>query len=373
MRSITAYILRQVAWPLVFAAVSLAGVIWLTQSLRFIDRIVNNNLSIASFFHLTLLVLPGVLTIILPIAAFCATLYAYNRLSGDSELIVLAAAGHSRGRLARPAILVSGALMLVMYLLLLYLGPLGARTLRTMQYEFRSDLAGLVIMEGVFNTPSPNLTVYVRERSVEGEMLGILVHDNRDAQRPITMMAERAALVRTGAGPRLLMVNGNRQQVEQGRRSLSLLYFDNYSLDLTVYAKQDSEGWREPSERMLHELLYPDMNDADDRANAPKLRVEAHRRLVTPFYVPALMLIAVAGVTGGQFSRRGQGKRLAATAVAAIALQVASLSVIQMANKVPAMIPLMYVVPILAGGIAAFVLREPARTRQGAPLPQEAG
>jgi len=359
MRGITQYIVRQVAWPLLFASLTLAGVIWLTQSLRFIDRIVNNNLSIGSFFYLTMLVLPGVTAIILPIAAFCATLYAYNRMAGDSELVVLSGSGFSRLSLTKPAWVIAGALMVALYCIGMFLSPLSARTLRTTQYEFRTALAGMVIMEGVFNTLSNNLTVYVRERDAEGEMKGILVHDSRDATRPVTMMAEKAMLVLTQQGPRLVMGNGNRQQVETGRRSLSILYFDNYSLDLNTYSKQETEGWREPSERYLHELFWPNLNDPDDVANRTKLLVEGHRRLVNPFYTPALMMIAIAGVIGGQFNRRGQGLRLLGTAGVAILTQLLSLGIAQAAMRSPLLIPLMYLIPLLLLAGALLMLREP--------------
>lgn len=367
MRGVSLYIMRQIAWPLAFATLTLTGVIWLTQSLRFIDRIVNNNLAFGDFFYLTLLVLPNIIAIILPVAAFCATLYAFNRLTGDSEIVVLAAAGFSRLSLAHPAMYISLLVMAVMYAILLYLMPLGSRTLRETQYQFRNDLAGMAILEGVFNTPTQNLTVYVRERDANGDMIGVLVHDNRDTSQPVTMMAERATLLRTPQGPRLYMVNGNRQQIGADRQSLSLLYFDNYSLDLETYAQKEAQGWREPSERFLNQLFWPDLNNADDKANYNKLIVEGHRRLATPLYAPALILIAIASVIGGEFSRRGQGRRLAVGAAVGIFLQVLSLGVTHLATKSPVLIPLMYFTPIAAGIIAVFLLREP--TRHLAPRP----
>lgn len=359
MRGVTLYIMRQIAWPLGFATLTLTGVIWLTQSLRFIDRIVNNNLAFLDFLYLTMLVLPNIMAIILPVAAFCATLYAFHRLASDSETIVLSAAGFSRLALARPALYISAVVMVVMYAILLLLMPLGARTLKATQYEFRNDLAGMAILEGVFNTPTANLTVYVRERDPNGDMLGVLVHDNRNTAAPTTMMAERASLIRTPQGPRLYMVNGNRQQVDAQHRTLSLLYFDNYSLDLEAYAQKEGMAWREPSERFLNELFWPDLTNADDRQQYGKLIAEGHRRLVTPFYAPILVLIAVASVIGGQFSRRGHGQRLALGAAAGILLQVMSLGVTQLAAKSLALVPLMYILPVAFLIGTVLLLREP--------------
>jgi len=363
MRGLTTYIVRQIAWPLAFATLTLTGVIWLTQSLRFMDRIVNNNLAVGDFFYLTMLVLPNITAIILPVATFCATLYAFHRLATDSELIVLSASGFSRFALARPALYVGALVVAVMYVTLLYLLPIATTTLRNTQYEFRNDLAGMALLEGVFNTPTENLTVYIREREPNGDMLGVLVHDNRSPANPVTMMAEKATLIRTPEGPRLYMVNGNRQQIDPQRHSLSLLYFDNYSLDLDAYAKKEGAGWREPSERFITELLHPDLNDPSDVSNYNKLIVEGHRRIVSPLYVPALILIAVASVIGGEYNRRGHGRRLVAGAAAAIALQVLSLIVAHLATKTIVLLPTMYLLPTLFMAGAAFFLREPVQRR----------
>jgi lipopolysaccharide export system permease protein len=355
--------MRQIAWPLAFATLTLTGVIWLTQSLRFIDRIVNNNLSLGSFFYLTMLVLPNITAIILPVATFCATLYTFHRLATDSELIVLSSAGFSRFALARPALYIGALVMTTMYFTLLYLLPVATTTLRNTQYEFRNDLAGMALLEGVFNTPTDNLTVYIREREANGDMLGVLVHDNRNPANPVTMMAEKATLLRTPEGPRLYMVNGNRQQIDPQRHTLSLLYFDNYSLDLESYAKKEGQAWREPSERFIQDLLYPDMNDSSDVANYNKLVVEGHRRIVSPLYVPALILIAVASVIGGEYNRRGHGRRLIVGAAAAITLQVLSLIVAHLSTKSITLLPLLYLTPLSFMAAALYLLREPVQRR----------
>ena len=55
---------------------------------------------------------------------------------------------------------------------------------------------------------------------------GLLINDNRDPQRPVTILAERAAFADTPTGPRIVMVNGNRQQFDPKTRKLSILTFD---------------------------------------------------------------------------------------------------------------------------------------------------
>ena len=133
MRSITRYMLSQLAGPFAIITLTLTGVIWLTQSLRFVGKIINADMPTGMFFYITLLILPGVLSLILPIGLFCSLLYGYHRLSMDSELVVMRAAGMSRRQLAGPGLLLASAVMLASYLCTLYLMPMGWRELRDLR------------------------------------------------------------------------------------------------------------------------------------------------------------------------------------------------------------------------------------------------
>jgi lipopolysaccharide export system permease protein len=287
MNSLARYIFRQLAGPLFVVTLTLTGVVWLTQSLRFLDLIINRGLSTSGFLYLTLLLLPGFLTLILPIAAFCAALFVFYRLDNDSELVVMRAAGLSQGRLVAPAMWMGGVLTLVLFGLTLYVQPLGFRAFKEMQFEVRHNFAPVLVQEGVFNNFGSDVTVYVRQRLANGELQGLLIHDSREAARPVTMMAERGKLVMTDEGPRFVMVNGNRQEVDREGGQVSLLYFDQYTLDLGAITAAPGIRWREAGERYLPELFNPGTGP-DDVRNFDKLRAEGHRRLVTPFYALAL-------------------------------------------------------------------------------------
>ncbi len=355
MSRVTRYILRQLFAPTLFITGALVGVVWLTQSLRFVDLIVNRGLSAGRFFYLTMLLLPGFLSLILPIALFCAVLFTYHRLSFDSEIVVLRAAGLSHRQLARPALALALVATILTYGLTLYLTPLGFRTFKDQQFTIRSSYASVLLQEGVFNTLVDGVTVYVRERKSGGELRGILVHDNRQPSMPVTVMAERGILTSTPEGPRFVMVNGNRQAVARDPDQLSLLYFDRYALDLGLIAEASGEHWREPGERYLPELLNPG-SGLDDVNNAKRMLAEAHKRLVSPLYCLAFTLIALAGILSGEFDRRGEWRRILAGAAAAVAFQVVALGLMPLVGKTPALAPLMYLNIVIAIIGASWVL-----------------
>src|SRR5499433_945422 len=154
MQSLTRYVLKQtltltLAFTLIFSAA-----VWLVQSLRLIDLIVNRGLSIGLFLELAMLIFPRFVEVVLPIAIFLAVLFSYNRLISESELVVMRAAGLSQATLARPALILAAMGALTMLALSTYLLPAAFREFKDLQFEIRGRFASALIQEGVFNTIS---------------------------------------------------------------------------------------------------------------------------------------------------------------------------------------------------------------------------
>lgn len=367
MPRIARYILGQLVMATLFVTLGLTFAIWLTQSLRLIDYIVNRGLPASTFLTFVGLLLPSFLGIVLPIASFVAVLFVYHKLATDSEMVVMRAAGLSQLQLARPAITLAVLVMLCVYAISLYFLPLSFRQFKDLQNDFRNDLSVVLLQEGVFTALNDEITIYVRERSPDGELRGILMHDTRDRENPLTMMAERGALVSSEAGPRVVMENGNRQQIERGTGRFSLLYFDRYTIDLSGFGEMAQARWREPKERFLSELLWPG-DDALDQHYRHELIAEAHQRLVGPLYTLVFVLIGVAALLAGEFNRRGQAKRVLAAVVCVAALEGISLALSDLANRSSVAIPAMYLAVLLSGGLSLFVLlRRPGRRLAAEP------
>ncbi|MBT3790946.1 MAG: LPS export ABC transporter permease LptF [Alphaproteobacteria bacterium] len=360
MNGLNRYIFRQLMAPLVFITLVLTGVVWLTQSLRFVDMIVNRGLSAGEFLYVTLLLMPGVLVLILPIALFCAVLFAYHRLNYDSELVVMRSAGMSQRALVFPALVMAMVVVVISYVFVMYLTPLGFRTFKDSHDSVRSNYASVLIQEGVFNELMRGITVYVRARGDDGELLGILVHDNRDVLKPVTVMAERGLLLETRQGPRFVMENGNRQEIAKNSGQLSLLYFDKYALDLGRLASPGGKRWREPGERYMSELINLEDNN-DDRKNANRMMAEVHKRISQPLHAFVLVLIALAGLLSGEFDRRGEWQRIAFVSCAALLFEISALALVPLVSKSPSLTPTMYLSILIAGAIAIWWLGRNAR------------
>lgn len=348
MRGLTRYVLRQtLALTLAFTLVFTAAV-WLVQSLRLIDLIVNRGLSLGIFLKLAMLILPRFLEIVLPIAIFLAVLFSYNRLISESELIVMRASGLSQMTLARPVLLLAGAGVIALLALSTYLLPAAFREFKDLQFEIRGRFASALIQEGVFTTISDRFSVYIRTRDRRGELGGILIHDTRDPKKPVTLLAERGALVDGRDGPRVLMVNGSRQQYEVDTGKLTVLSFDRYTLELASGRDMAGTRSREAEELYFHELLEP---------GAPSYLVsEMHLRLVTPFDALVFALIPLACLLPGDFNRRGQSRRILVATILAMLFEVMDLGTKNLASHNVAALPLLYFETFLPIGITTWLL-----------------
>jgi lipopolysaccharide export system permease protein len=342
MSVIQRYILRQLVVVAALVTLTLTLAIWLTQSLRFVELIVNRGLSLQSYLYLTLLLLPSFLSLMLPVALFTAVLFTYNKLIADSELVVLRAAGLGPFQLARPGLTLAAVIVGLGYLLSLYLLPWSYRQFKDFEFNVRSDYSAVLLKEGAFNNVSAGITVYIRSREADGELQGILIHDNRVRDKTFTLMAERGRLAMTEDGPRVVLVNGNRQQFDAETGKLSLLYFDRYSVDLGKVGQAQQNRWREPRERYISELLFPD-NSPDDQAYATRLYAEAHNRLTSPMLGFAYTLISLAALLSGEFNRRGQSRRVMAAILLSAMVQTGSIAMTNALIRWPKLAPAPYI------------------------------
>ena len=361
------YIMKHLAWPTLLITASLTCIIWLTQALRFIDFIVNRGLSIGDFIYITSLLFPSLLLLLVPVSLFVAVIFTYNKLSSDSELVVMRSAGLSRFQLARPAIAVALIATLFCYAMSFYFLPLSNRQFNDMRSFLRDNYTSVLLQEEVFNSPVDGLTVFVRERDAENNLRGILVHDNRIPENPITMMAEEGRLIQGVSGPQFYLVKGMRQELRKGRTSW--LNFDNYTLDISFYTGVGRQRDRDPDEKYLGELFSDDVADEKERG---QLRAEGHQRVVWPLYNLALTLLGLSVLLSGEFSRRGHWKRIAAASIAAVVIALAGVGLRNMVVKQPVMVIAMYlfVFGVIIASCAALLMdRRPewlSRNRLGA-------
>ena len=339
------YILRQCLGIMVFVTAVLTVTVWLAQSLRLVDLIVNRGLSAEIFVYLAILILPRFLDIVLPIGVFIAILFVFNRLTSESELVVMRAAGIGPMALAKPVFALAGIAALVLLSLSAYFLPASNRAFKDLQFEIRNRFVASLLQEGTFTNISDQLTIYIGGRDQRGEVTGLLVNDNRDPEKPITITAERGAFAESGGGSRIIMVNGNRQQYDRTTGKLSVLTFERNTIDLDQMRDAPEVRFPEAQERYLGDLLFPP--SGLDPAILNTFILEGHQRLLVPLSAFSFAIIPLACLLPGQLNRRGQLQRVLLAIGFAFLFQALDLGARNLAARYIQTIPLMYLTDLL--------------------------
>src|SRR5581483_10520505 len=127
MGSIDRYIFRTTFGAFLVVLVCLTAVIWVTQALRDIDLMTNQGQTILVFVGITGLIVPLLILVIAPLALVIAVVHILNKLSTDSELIVMNAAGMSPWRLFTAFLATAGVVAVMVAFISAYLAPKGLR------------------------------------------------------------------------------------------------------------------------------------------------------------------------------------------------------------------------------------------------------
>ncbi len=339
---------------------SLTGIVGLVEAVRELDRILNRGQSASTFFEMALYMTPMVLRTVLPIAMLGAVITSLYRLIQDSELVVMQSAGLHRMMIARPIILFALGLTIILYILSIELAPAGQRSVRSMVFELREDLASAVIQEGVFNSPADGLTVYVRDRKTSGELLGIMVHDQRKPDSPVTYMAEQGLMVRNEDAPAIIMIKGTLQHYNRETRQLSTLSFDRHVFDLKPFLKTDMFVFYKPKQRPIKELIFARRYSQNERDYRRAIE-ELHDRLTAPLYTLIFTLIACAIMLRQANGRHGMLRPILLTVAACTLLQIGGIQALNAVKSNPAMAGLLYLLLGAALALSWYSLRRDQR------------
>jgi lipopolysaccharide export system permease protein len=344
MRLINRYLFSQLLAPTLLAVLALTIVAMLSQSLSALDVIVDQRQNIGVFLKITGLALPGLLSLILPVAVFVAAILSLNRMHTEQEIVVCFAGGMSRWEVIAPAMRLAVGAALVSLIINLWIQPPAARALREEIFRVRADLAASLVTPGEFSEPTPGLTVYAQSESQAGALKNLFVHQQRP-NGSTTFGAREGQIAKRNGVPILIMRHGSSQEFSKAG-VLNYLSFDEYTLDLAPFLARETDVQFKTSDRYLHELVFPDLTQAWERQYRKKLLAEGNARLASPLYNLALMAIALAAVLGGSFNRLGYGRRIAVAALAAALVRIAGFGAQGLAIQSTWLNLLQYLVPL---------------------------
>lgn len=358
MGILSRYILRQVAGALLLIILSLTGVVWIAVALRQIELVTNQGQNMMRFLGMTTLAIPTMMALIAPIALLIASIHVLNKLSGDSELIVMTAGGMNVWALMKPL----GALALLVALAVAFVnhvvGPWSQVKLRDMTAEVRTDLMSSVLQPWRFTTPENGLTLHIRDRSATGELLGLMMHDSRDPKQVVTYLSEKGLIIKQGEAAYLRMDQGHIVRKLPDQPAPQIIVFDRYVVDLAqLEQRAEQTAVARPRERSTWALMTFDPDDPAEAPQARKAIAELHERMASPLYALAFTLLVVAAMGQAQTTRQNRTQAVIMAFCLAIGCRVGGIAAGNALTGKGGSVALVYAIPLVTMLLAAISIQ----------------
>ncbi|MBR1948339.1 MAG: LPS export ABC transporter permease LptF [Alphaproteobacteria bacterium] len=357
MKKLDLYITKQIIIGFLLVSFSLMSIIWLSQSLRFLDLIASDGISISIFVKMTSLLMPRIFAILAPISLFAAVLFVYNRMLSDQELVVMKSAGISPWQLAQPSIWVGVALLVFNIWLMNFGIPMSETAFKDLQWKVKNNVSHLMFREGEFThlQKDKNLTIFISSHEDNNTVSGVLINDERNPEKRSTITAEKGVIINTSGGPRIVLINGTHQELSKNNSRFSTISFERYSVDFGLKGTK-ARGKDSARTHSFSELINALNNKSLSATNQRKWFVEGNKRIIGPLLAVLYSLIGCCGILISNFNRRGQTKTIAISLTAVVLIQAIDLISGNLAAKKLGWLVLMYANIILPTAICVAIL-----------------
>ena len=351
------YVFSQLLRVFGFFALVLVGVYWINRAAVLLDRYLTDGQGGGLVFQLTLLSLPSIMLLVLPVAGFVAAVYVTNRLHSDSELVVVQATGYSAVRLVRPFLAFGILLALLLSVLGHVIVPISMSRLAALEQELAEAISSRLIVPGAYQNPTDGVTVYVRSIEPDGTLMGLLVNDRRERDYETTYVAHRALLIRHEDGPRLVMFDGMAQTLNQVTERLSITEFEDFTValnDLVSTPGQQRLDYRSLSTPVL--LAASAETVAASGRSADALRREGNLRISQALLAIGAVVAGYAALMVGGFSRFGLSRQMVFAVLLVVGTKLVDNAAIDKAKSTADAQFMVYAAPVFALVVCAALL-----------------
>ncbi len=292
------YLAGELLRPLAASLMFLFQLLFAMQMLRGTDVLFGSSVHLVDVLRIATYLTPHFVVMALPIAFLVAVLLGIGRLAEDRELLAMAAAGVSPRVLLPVPLAIAAILALVSAGLGRDLEPRGLAAVRQFGAELLKRNLQCDVKPGVFFEDLSQLMLYTDQIDrASGTWSDVLVHDDRDPQSPLLILARRGLLdIGTGAGVSLRLTYGEVHRSASSTDDYAIVDFDRAQFEIQL---GDSFYHRNSFRMEKDELTESQLQEALAQAGGPgtrqdrDLRTALDRRHAAPLASLAFALVAV--------------------------------------------------------------------------------
>ncbi len=318
------YILRQVLWPAILSFVSLNLLFLVVQLLKVAELAAGAGLGLFDLLGVSLLFLPSFCVLTIPISVLTGVLLGFGRMASDGELVGLAGAGISAGRVAVSPLVIGLVAAVLAFAVASAAVPASSSALHRAFVEMSKRHVAGSLEPGRFYEEIPRMVLYPKAAGgEEGVYNGLLLFDRRP-ERGNHLVVARRAEVRPLKDANLLALSLEDGEVHaRGREEVySIARFGRAEINIDIQRLvADRTRFLPAMEQMtLSELQAASRNPGLTRRTRNLGASAWHRRFAFP---AASLVFALLGCALGLSGRlRGRRRTLVAAVVVVAAYYI---------------------------------------------------
>ena len=307
MQTYSKYIIKNIIPLFLMLSLVLTGLVWIIQVLNLIN-LFEKGISFKNFFKLSILLLPYLLFVIMPVVSLISMVYVYSRLQEERQLLVLRSAGLNNFKLLKPALLVASSITIIVYFISAYLMPISYNSLKLNLSNFKEGYISNIIDVKTFNQISKYITIYVDKKISNKSFEGVVLFDNKAAENRIIFFAQKGEIINFNQQKtEFELIKGVRHSYDKAGK-LVKLYFDNMIVEVVNNnIPNTSPRNRTNLELFIHEMIYPDSTLTIEKQKI--LITEGHLRLIWPLYNFTFVFLALSIFLNFSYNRRNYLKQ----------------------------------------------------------------
>ena len=296
-------------------SISISLIVWVIQAVNFLDIVTEDGHGFRVYFLYTLLSLPKIFSKILPFIYFVSIFYIILKYDNNNELIIFWTIGIKKIDFVNILLIFSIFYLILQLLLTTFVVPKTLDKARSYIRSSNIDLYSSIIQEKKFIDAVNNLTIFVEEKSEDGEFKNIFLKEKIDGNKYQIIFAKKGKISNKNNKSSLLLfdgkiINNSKDKTNSFEFSESEFNLSKFSTRTTTYPKIQEVSTYDLLECILKLKKFSSFLIIDKfktnkflvkrSAYAKRCLIddgtisfqEIFKRIILPFYLPVLTLIA---------------------------------------------------------------------------------
>ena len=286
---------------LVFSLIALLGIssiIWVFQAVNFLDIMIEDGRNHKIYLLYTLLNFPKIISKVLPFCIFFGFSYVFIKYELRNELIIYWNHGIEKISLINFFFIFSILILILQILLLTYITPKSQEIARGLLRTSDVDYFEGLIKPKKFNDNIKGLTIFAEDKNDNDEFINIYIKKRTNKNKFQVTFAKKGIFEDRGESKVLVLydgesVNNNNNKVTNFSFAKSDFRLGEMESHFIKHRKLQEQSTLDLINCIKSIYLNQKINLLNCNQNKPKnVYKELFKRLVIPFYLPLLILIA---------------------------------------------------------------------------------